>query len=116
MMSRTRKLILTVPSLVSLFYFFVFAFPSEFNWVFPSWTSYYIQVGVLNGGVLSISIYLIVRIWRFKYIERTRKSGWTFIIVFFGSLAQLIYIWKKDKDFVSRNTQAMEEAQNQISE
>lgn len=102
-LKKSRKVLLSIPWLITLCYVLTFFFPVELAWVYPNWTAYYIQMGIINGLTLSVSIFLLVRIWRFKNIERSRKFGWTFLILFFGNLVALIYIWKKDADFVRDN-------------
>jgi hypothetical protein len=102
-LKKSQKILLSIPSLITFCYALTFFFPVEFAWVYPNWTAYYIQMGIINALTLSVSIFLIVRIWRFKNIDRSRKSGWTFLILFFGNLVALIYIWKKDADFARDN-------------
>jgi formate-dependent nitrite reductase membrane component NrfD len=102
-MKRTTKILLTIPSILGLSYMLTFIYPVEFHWLVPSMQAYYIQIGIINGLTIIQLIILIKKLWSFKYIEKSRKSDWTWILIIFNQVASLIFIWKQVDEFAKLN-------------
>lgn len=46
---------------------------------------------------------LIKKLWSFENLKKSKKSDWTFFLVFFNSISSLIFIWKKVDQFDKMN-------------
>ena len=103
-MSSIKKLLLSIPAVLGLFYLLTFWFPSEFSSLFPDMNSYYTQMTLLNVLALIQLTILIRRLWSFKNIPKATKSSWTLLLIIFNSISSLIYIWKMDSRLKNNNT------------
>lgn len=98
-MSIQQKILFSIPSILGIFYLIALWFPIEFGWVFPSMKSYYFQM-VFLWILTIIQIFILIRkLWLFKSIEKSIKTNWTILLLFFAPISSLIFIWKKIDDF-----------------
>jgi hypothetical protein len=91
------KIILSVPSLLGLFYLVAIMFPIEFNWVFHTMELYYIQL-VTSQLITGIQLIFLIRyIWLKSKLINGEKSMWTWLLVFLSPFTGLVFIWKRIK-------------------
>jgi hypothetical protein len=102
-MTKTNKILLTIPSILGLSYMMTFWFPTEFRWLVPSMKAYYIQIGALQALTILQLVILIRKLWSFKNLEKSRKSNWTWLLILFNSITSLIFIWKRVDEFEELN-------------
>lgn len=98
-MCRSSKILLSIPSVIVLFYTITFFFPVEFQWVFTSMESYYIQT--VTSKILTIIqvIFLVRKVWSYRNIEKQKKKEWTWILILFNSISCLVFLWYKIDEF-----------------
>lgn len=102
-MTKATKVVLTIPSVLSLSYLLTFWFPTKFLWLVPSMDAYYIQVGTLQVlTILQLGI-LMRKLWSYKNVEKSKKTHWTWLLILFNSIAALIFIWKGVDEFEEVN-------------
>lgn len=102
-MTKTRKIWLTIPPILTFSYTFTFWFPTEFHWLVPSMKVYYLQVGTLQALTMAQLIILIRKLWSFKNIDKSKKTDWTWLLLLFTTVTSLIFIWKKADEFEKLN-------------
>lgn len=69
-------------------------------WTAPTMDAYPVEILTLQGLTIIQLVILIRRIWKFKNVPKSDKWDWTGILIFFSLILILIYIWKKDDEFV----------------
>jgi hypothetical protein len=77
----------------------------DFMWrMFPSMNAYRTQHFTLFILQIGAWTYLIRRLWSFKHIEKSKKTTWTCLMIFFFSqFTTLYYIWTKDDELMLEN-------------
>ena len=61
--------------------------------------AYYVQLLFLQSLTIIQLIILIKKLWSFDNIDKSKKQGWTWILILFNSISSLIFIWKKVDEF-----------------
>ena len=102
-MKRGEKIVLTIPSVLSLAFMFVFIFPSELKWFTPSMNVFYAEVAVVQLVTLTQVIFLLHQLWSFKKIERKIKVAWTWFLFLFTAISALVLIWSRFDTFDELN-------------
>jgi len=92
-MTKLNKIILSIPSILTLSYILTFWFPTKFIWLVPNMKVYYIQLTILQILTIIQFAILIRKLWKLKNIEKSKKREWTLFLIFFNSFASLIFIW-----------------------
>lgn len=103
-MKTSTKILMSIPSIFSLFIIFDMM-TVELMWrTFPTMEAYYFQLISIFVLLVLAWIYLIRKLWSYKNIKKSRKSLWTFIMLFaFSQITTLYYIWIKDKQLEIEN-------------
>ena len=106
-MKKIFKVLLSIPSILVISYMLVFFFPEKSKWLVPNMEAYNFQITILKIlTIIQVGI-LILKLWSFKQLEKSRKRDWTWILILFNSISALIFIWKKvDKFAISNNNLA----------
>lgn len=102
-MSFSQKLLLSIPSVLGILYLITLWFPTKFGWLYPTMTLYNIQMIVLSVLVILQLIILIRKLWSFKNIEKSTKTNWTLLLIFFAQISAWVFIWKKIDEFEGKN-------------
>lgn len=102
-MNKSQKILLSIPSIIGLLFMFVYIFPTKFSWLLHGMNSYYIWVGSINTAIFTTVIILIRRLWTFKKVDKSTRWIWTLNMMFFHALAILVYVWKVDKQMITKN-------------
>lgn len=102
-MSLSIKIILSIPSVLGILYLVTFWFPTKFGWLFPTMNAYNVQMIVLNILIILQLIILIRKLYSFKSIEKSTKTNWTLLLIFFGQITTWIFIWWKVDEFEGKN-------------
>lgn len=71
-------------------------YPEKFTWLLPDMNAYFIWTLIINAAILISMIILIIRLWNFNFVERSKKTTWTWLMLFFNIITILIYIWGID--------------------
>ena len=98
-MTKLNKILLSIPSVLGLLYVMTLFFSEEFLWLTPSMNAYYVQLLFLQSLTIIQLIILIKKLWSFDNIDKSKKQGWTWILILFNSISSLIFIWKKVDEF-----------------
>jgi hypothetical protein len=53
---------------------------------------------------ITVIAILIRRVWSCKQLDRQRKQNWTGLLIVFGNVAVLFYVWGQDKIFLKDNS------------
>lgn len=99
-MYNTTKILLSIPSVIT----FAFVLTSWFPFLITDIQKYTFSVVIVKALLLFQVLYLSIRIWRFKNVEKPKKTKWILLIIFFSAVSSLIYIWRKDAEFLENNT------------
>ena len=99
MLSKTQKILLSVPTVLGLLFSVTYFFPSKFGWLIPDMRTYYIQVFTIQALTIIQLIVLIRRLWHYKSLTRSKKNEWTWLLILFSQITTLLFIWKKDEEF-----------------
>ena len=102
-MTKLTKIILTIPSIISIVYLITFWSIDFFKWITNNVIGIEFQDPIVNGLIIIQSGYLIYRVWNFKNIDKDKKIMWTVLLVVYNYVSSLIYIWKKDSEFEKMN-------------
>lgn len=102
-MDRVEKIVLTTVDAIHLFYILPFAFPVEFKSIFPSMEAYNYQMVTLSILTISRIVYLLTKLWAFNNLDKGLRWEWTFFMLFFGTIAVPMFIWKKHDQFKCMN-------------
>lgn len=94
-MSKTSKILLSIPSVIAFAFVLTFWFP----FLISDFETYTISAIIVRVLLLFQVLYLSIRIWRFKNVKKPKKTKWILLIVFFSAISSLVYIWKKDKEY-----------------
>ena len=66
--------------------------------------SAYRMLSFSNAILLVIAAILLIRTVRsYHNVEKQKKSSWTWLIILYGPITGLIYIWKIDPTFEKTN-------------
>lgn len=103
MMRLTQKILLSLPSVLSMLYTITIWFPTKFEWLYPTMNAYYIINGVIYSLVIIQIIVLIRKLRSFKNVEKSVKTNWTISLIVFHFIAALIFIWWKVNEFEQEN-------------
>ena len=98
-----KKVILSIPSIIGLAYIFTFFNPKSIAWISNNIVDFEYQGPIVNISILIQIGYLIFRLWRYKNLKKSIKTNWTILLILFNSITSLIYIWKKDDEFLELN-------------
>jgi hypothetical protein len=77
-----------------------FMFPEKFTWMIPDMKTYYILSLTIKALLIIQTVILIVRVWSYKNVSKSIKTNWTWLLILFGIITSLIYIWKKDNELI----------------
>jgi hypothetical protein len=80
-----------------------FMYPEKFTWLIPDMKTYYILTLTIKALLIIQIVILIVRVWSYKNISKSIKINWTWLLLLFGIITSLIYIWKKDNELIEIN-------------
>jgi len=80
-----------------------FMFPEKFTWLIPDMKIYYILSLTIKALLIIQTVILIVRVWSYKNVSKSIKTNWTWLLILFGIITSLIYIWKKDNELIEIN-------------
>lgn len=108
-MKTTLKILLSIPSILNMVYYFTFWFPEKYTWLIPTMDAYHFQLISLALLTTVQLIILIKKLWSFKYIEKSTKHNWTGLLVVFTSVSSLIFIWKKMGELEVKNNALLTE-------
>ena len=101
-MKKSTKILLSIPSVLSLILFFVIALPILWIHIFPSiYVSYFVIIFIQILMIIQI-IFLIRYLWRIESIDKKIKSNWTGLMILFAQITALIFIWKKIDEFENK--------------
>lgn len=100
-MTQIHKAIISIPSFVGLIYMLILWFPAEFDWLTPTLEAYYYQLLTIYGLIIIQLIFLLKRLWKFTNISHSEKWRWTWLLIAFSLITSLIYIWRKDAEFLT---------------
>jgi hypothetical protein len=98
-LKKRTKILLSIPSVISLLLFVVIVFPFLNFKVFPTMGSYNIVTYSVFLITLIQLIYLIRYLWKIDSIDKKVKIDWTVLMIIFSQIASLIFIWKKVDEF-----------------
>ena len=103
-MTNSKKLLLSIPSIIGLLFMIVLFFPKETLWLVPNIRVY--NTFVISILILSIIqlIYLIRKLWS-KNLKKSIKTNWTWLLIIYTSITSLVFIWKKIDEFENSNNQ-----------
>jgi len=102
-MSKTAKILLSIPSVIGIAYMISFWYVDFLFWVTDKLVEIKYLVPLINGILLIQIACLLYRLWSFKNLPRKLRVSWTAILVIFNILAGLVYIWIKDREFERLN-------------
>ncbi len=102
-MSKMTKYILTIPCAIFFLYVLSFFFQETYFKIVGSFERDFMIATIARLLLLFTIIYLVVDVWKIKTIDKSKKWSWTCIIIFFGAIGSLIYIWKKEKELKQNN-------------
>ncbi|NND50897.1 MAG: hypothetical protein HKN54_00740 [Flavobacteriaceae bacterium] len=98
-MNKITKIVLSIPPVILLFFIISFWFPAELDWLTPKSETYQIKLFTIIGSNLMTMVYLIFRILSFKFVLRSIRTEWIWIVIVIYLPASLYYIWFKDAEF-----------------
>ena len=99
-MKKNTKILLSIPSIVSLFFFLTyFIEPTVWGIVIDSMTKYYIAICIVQSLMIIQLVYLLNFLWKSNNFVKSTKVNWTWLLVLFTSIASLFFIWKKIDEF-----------------
>lgn len=94
-MKTQNKILLTIPSVLSLLFLLAMWFPKKIPLLTPTTTIYQIEVLSILVLMLVQLIILLYKLWSFKNISKSEKSEWTWYLILFNTIAALFLIWSK---------------------
>jgi hypothetical protein len=105
-MKTSRKVLASIPFIIGILMFVDFMTINYLWQSFPGMEAYRIRIiSVFTLSVFSWS-FILRRIWSFEYVPRIIKVNWTlYILLLFGPIMTLYYIWIKDEEFIKKDIQ-----------
>ncbi len=92
------KMVLTVFWFLEILYFFTFLSVDFFKWFNKNIVSFEHQNLIMNLIHLILIVIILIRIWSFKEIEKSKKVNNTLLIIFLSLFYVPIYLWKIDTE------------------
>lgn len=104
-MTLIQKIICSSPNLLGFIYMLDDFTIGLIHKKIPSMEAYYVILLALLVLTLIQLIFLISRLWKYKNIEKSIKSRWTILILFYNLLITPYYIWVTDDKLQAENQQ-----------
>ena len=99
-MKKSIKVLLSIPSIVSLLFFLTyFIQPGFWSEIIDSMTKYYIAICIVQSLIIIQLVYLLNFLWKSNSFVKSTKVNWTWLILLFTSIASLFFISKKIDEF-----------------
>lgn len=92
------KVILSFPYILLVMYVYIIFFEGYFYEKMIVLDDYVDLSSSLKILLSLVLIILLIDLWQIKKLIKNRKWLWTFILLIFGPLGALYYIWKAEKE------------------
>ncbi len=102
-MTKLTKILLTVPSVIGIFYMITFLSVDFFKWITNNVVGFEYQTPIMYGLFLMQSGYLINRLWNYKNVEKKVKTEWTWLLILGNFISSFYFIWKKNNELIQMN-------------